>query len=324
MQYRDFGKTGWKVSEISFGGWQIGGQWSAVDDGASIRTLLHAYERGVNFVDTAELYGAGHSEEVIGESLRQWSGGRIYVATKIQPTVWPSPDDDDPSMGGRYPEWHLRSGVDAAIKRLGVDRIDLLQLHCWLPSGTTDLEWLETLNALRIEGKIDRIGVSIRDYRPDEGIDLSTLGLVDSIQVVFNMFEQRPAERLFPAGVESRIAFICRVPLDSGSLTGQWTQSTYSTWAEGSVPHGLFRGGRFRETLGRVDELKKLCRPHFSTLAEAAMRFALSPPQVSTVIPGMLTPAEVDMNVAYSDGKPFPPELLAPLAELGWPRNYYK
>jgi aryl-alcohol dehydrogenase-like predicted oxidoreductase len=324
VRYRDFGRTGWKVSEISFGGWQLGGQWEDVDDEASIRTLLHAYRRGVNFVDTAELYGSGHSEEVIGESLRRWDGGKVYVATKIQPTVWPSPDDDDPLMRARYPEWHIRAGVDLALGRLGVDRIDLLQLHGWLADGIRNLDWLETLNALRLEGKIDKIGVSIRDYRPDEGVDLATLGLVDSIQVVFNMFEQRPAHELFPAGAHSGTAFIARVPFDSGSLTGRWTADTYGSWAEGSVPHQLFRGDRYKETLSRVEALKKLCVPYVPTLAEAAMRFALSSPHVSTVIPGMLTPAEVDMNIAYADGEPLPADLLAQLAGHNWPRNYYK
>ena len=324
MQYRTFGRTGWQVSEIAFGGWQLGGDWGPVDDADSIKTLHHAYDRGINFVDTAELYGSGHSEEVIGESLRQWSGDKIYVATKVQPTVWPNPDDDDPAMRGRYPAWHLRAAVDASLRRLGVERLDLLQLHGWFTSGIEELDWLETFNTLRTQGKIDQIGVSIRDYRPDEGVDLAKLGLAASIQVVFNMFEQRPAHTLFPAGEETGTAFIARVPLDSGALVGHWTSDTYAGWAPGSVPHTLFRGGRFTETLDRVERLKELCAPYYSSLAEAAMRFSLSPRGVVTVIPGMKNPAEVDMNVAYSDGAEFPAELAAALADHGWPRNFYK
>jgi len=324
MQYRDFGRTGWKVSEIAFGGWQLGGQWGAVDDDASIATLLHAFERGINFVDTAELYGAGHSEEVIGEALRRWDGDRVYVATKAQPVVWPPPDEDDPQMRGRYPEWHLRHNVEQSLRRLGVERLDLFQLHGWFRDGVTSLDWLETLNALRREGKIDKIGVSIRDYRPEEGVDLAALGLVDSQQVVFNLFEQRPAEDLFPVGQASGSAFIARVPLDSGSLVGHWTADTYASWPEDSVPAWLFRGDRFAETLRRVELLKELCLLHYPTLAEAAMRFALSEPSVSAVIPGMLSPAEVDMNVAYSDGQPFPAELREALRAHGWPRNFYR
>ena len=224
MKYRVFGRTGWQVSEIGFGAWQIGGDWGAVDDQQSIDTLLYAYEQGVNFVDTAELYGKGHSEAVIGRSLKEWKDGKVYVATKAQPIVWPSPDEAKPDMRGRYPRWHLRENVEASLKRLGVERIDLYQLHCWLSDGLSNLDWLETLNDLRREGKIDHIGVSIRDFRPEEGVDLAHYGLVNSIQVIFNMFEQRPASALFPAGASTSTAFIARVPLDSGSLIGNWSK----------------------------------------------------------------------------------------------------
>lgn len=324
MQYRELGRTGWKVSEIAFGGWQLGGQWGDVDDEKSIATLLRAFERGVNFVDTAEYYGDGHSEEVIGEALRRWDGAKVYVATKVRPVQWPAPSEGDPQMRGRYPEWYVRQNVEHSLKRLGVDRIDLFQLHGWFPQGITQCDWLEVLNGLRQEGKIDRIGVSIRDYRPEDGVDLARYGLVDTLQVVFNMFEQRPRHELFPAGAASGSGFIARVPFDSGSLVGHWTADTYATWPEDSVPAWLFRGERFTETLNRVAALKELCAPYYATLAEAAMRYALSSAEVSTVIPGMLTPAEVDMNVAYSDGKPFPVELLEALGEHGWPRNFYQ
>jgi aryl-alcohol dehydrogenase-like predicted oxidoreductase len=324
MQYRTFGRTGWQVSEIAFGGWQLGGDWGEVDDQASIRTLHHSFERGINFVDTAELYGAGHSEEVIGQALQEWRADRIYVATKVQPTVWPDPDDDNPEMRGRYPRWHLRNAVEQALRRLRLERIDLFQLHCWVGSGIQALDWLETLNELRVEGKIEYAGVSIRDYRPDEGVPLASLSLMSSIQVVFNLFEQRPKADLFPAAASTDTAVIARVPFDSGSLIGHWTDDTYSTWAPGSVPHVLFRGERFGETLRRANQLQSVCAPYFPTLAEAAMRFTLSSPQVKTVIPGMKTDAEVDMNVAYSDGQPFPVELLDKVADHNWPRNYYK
>ena len=324
MQYRTFGRTGWQVSEIAFGGWQLGGDWGAVDDQASIRTLHHSFDRGINFVDTAELYGAGHSEEVIGRALSQWHGDRIYVATKVQPTVWPDPDDDNPEMRGRYPRWHLRHAVELALRRLNVERVDLFQLHGWVASGVQALDWLETLNELQLEGKIEFAGVSIRDYRPDEGVDLASLGLVASQQVVFNLFEQRPAADLFTAGTKTDTAFIARVPFDSGSLIGHWTEDTYAQWAPGSVPHTLFRGERFAQTLERANKLKEICAPYYPTLAEAAMRYVLSAPQVATVIPGMTSKAEIDMNVAYSDGGAFPEALGAQLPAHGWPRNFYQ
>ena len=324
MRYRAFGSTGWQVSEIGFGAWQLGGDWGTADDAASIRTLHHAFERGINFVDTAQMYGRGRSERVVGEAVRQWRGARIYVATKVQPVAWPSLDDGDPQMRGRYPAWYLREQVDACLARLGVERLDLLQLHCWMPKGTQELDWLETLNALRLAGKIEHIGVSIRDYRPEDGIGLAQLGLVQSMQVVFNLFEQRPATGLFKAAERNRPAFIARVPLDSGSLTGTWTADTYAEWEPGSVPHTLFRDERFAQTLARVEALKALCLRYYPTLAEAAMRYILSAPETTTVIPGMRSPAEIDMNIAYADGAPFPSELLAQLPAHAWPRNYYR
>lgn len=324
MRYRSFGSTGWQVSEIGFGAWQLGGDWGRADDAGSIRTLHHAFESGINFVDTAQMYGRGRSEEIVGRALQQWRGSRVYVATKVQPTVWPGPDEASPAMRGRYPRWHLRREVEACLSRLQVDRIDLLQLHCWIPSGIHELDWLEALNELRVEGKIDRVGVSIRDYRPADGIELARLGLVASIQVVFNLFEQRPASGLFKAATENRPAFIARVPLDSGSLSGTWNSATYGQWEPGSVPHTLFRGDRFPETLRRVEALKAICAPYYSTLAEAAMRYTLSAPETSTVIPGMRSPEEIDMNIAYSDGAPFPAELLTQLSAHNWPRNYYQ
>jgi len=323
MQFRPFGLTGWHVSEIAFGAWQLGGDWGAVDDDASIRTLHHAWDHGVNLVDTAYIYGNGHSETVIGRALKQWRGAKIYVATKAQPVEWPSPDDDAPQMRGRYPAWYLRKMVDNALRRLQVDRIDLFQLHSWMASGLYELDWLETLNALRIEGKIDQIGVSIRDYRPQDGVGLARLGLVASQQVVLNLFEQRPAGDLFRAGAGTQ-GFIARVPLDSGALVGDWTAQTYARFPPGSVPARLFRDERFAETLARVTALKSLCAPYYPTLAEAAMRYVLSCPELSCVIPGMANPAQVDMNIAYSDGAPFPAELKSALAAHLWPRNYYQ
>jgi aryl-alcohol dehydrogenase-like predicted oxidoreductase len=324
VRYRSFGTTGWQVSEIAFGGWQIGGDWGPVDDRSSVDTLLYAFERGVNFVDTAELYGHGHSEEVIGKALRQWTGDKIYVATKAQPTVWPNPDDEHAQMRGRYPQWHLRHNVEQSLVRLGVEQLDLFQLHAWMASGVHQLDWLETLNELRLEGKIDQIGVSIRDFRPNDGVGLAALGLVASQQVIFNMFEQTPLDELFPAGSASGTAFIARVPLDSGSLVGKWTEDTYASWTPGSVPHAMFGGDRFATTLAKVQALKDLCESHFPTLADAAMRFVLHENAVSTVIPGMTTRAEVDLNVSVSDGAEFPVELAEQLKAHRWVRNYYR
>ena len=324
MKYRAFGRTGWQVSEIGFGAWQLGGDWGRVDDEASIKTLHYAFEKGVNFVDTAELYGNGHSEDVVGRAIKSWKGNKIYVATKTRPIIWPSPNDDAPQMRGRFPEWYLRDNIEKSLKRLGVERIDLFQLHSFMPSAMVELDWLETLVKLRREGKIDRIGVSLRDNRPQEGVDLVGAGLVDSVQVIFNMFEQRPATELFQEGGRTNTAFIARVPLDSGSLVGNWTKDSYAKFEPGSQPFNMFRSERFGETLARVEKLKELCKPYYSTLAEAAMRYVISAPQLSVLIPGMKNPNEVDMNIAYSDGATFPAELKAKLPPHIWIRDYYQ
>ena len=323
MKYRSFGRTGWQISEIGFGAWQIGGDWGKVNDKDSVDTLLHSFAKGVNFVDTAELYGDGHSETIIGQALKQWKGEKIYVATKVRPVVWPSPDDDSPQMRGRFPEWYLRDNVEKSLKRLGVEQIDLFQLHSFMPLGLVELDWLETLLKLCREGKIDRIGISLRDNRPDEGVELARAGLVDSQQVIFNMFEQRPRLALFPEGGASRTAFIARVPLDSGSLTGSWTRQSYASWESGGQPYKMFRGDRFTETMNRLERLQALCKPYFANLAEAAIRFVLSEPEVSTMIPGMKNRHEVDLNIAYCDDTIFPQELKDKLAEHMWVRNYY-
>lgn len=323
MRYRDFGRTGWEVGEISFGTWQLGGQWGGVDDRDSVAALLAAYEGGVNLVDTAPMYGDGHSETVVGRSLREWMGEPVRVATKIEPTAWPDAADDDPEWGARYPERHLRDSVEASLRRLGVERIDLVQLHCWLPSGLAEPEWLETLTALRREGKVDRIGVSLRDHRADEGVELVRSGLVDAIQVIYNIFEQRPETDLFPAAAASGTAIVVRVALDSGALSGTWTPETYASWEEGSVLHTLFRGERFAETLERVAQLADVTRPYFDTLAEAAIRFVLDAPEVSTTIVGMSSARRLARNLALSDGVLLPAELRRRLREHEWHRNFY-
>lgn len=324
MRYRAFGRTGWQISEIGFGAWQLGGDWGKVDDKASIDTLHYAFDKGINFVDTAELYGNGHSEEVIGQALKQWTGDKIYVATKTRPIIWPDANDDAPQMRGRFPEWYLRDNIEKSLRRLQVERIDLFQLHSFMPSAIEELDWLETLMKLRREGKIDRIGVSLRDNRPEEGVDLVAAGLVDSVQCIFNMFEQRPSGHLFQEGGRTNTAFISRVPLDSGSLVGHWTTESYAAFEPGSQPHTIFRGERFAETLARVEKLKSLCNPFYSTLAEAAMRYVLSAPQLSTLIPGMQNRTQVDMNIAYSDGAAFPEALTKALPQHTWIRNYYQ
>ena len=320
---RPFGRTGWDISEVAFGAWQLGGQWGSVDDDASVRALLDAYELGINFVDTAQMYGLGHSEEVVGRSLRQWTGERVYVATKVQPVAWPHPSVDDPDIAAGYPPEYLREHVEQSLRRLGVERLDLIQLHCWMPSGLTDRRWLDTLHALRDEGKLDRIGVSLRDYRADEGVALAESGLVDSIQVIYNIFEQSPEAGLLEAAAASSTAIIARVVLDSGSLSGAWTADTYAGWEEGSVLKTMLRGDRFTETLERVAAVREVPDPFYESLDEAAVRFVLDRPEVSTAIIGMTTHKRIARNAGYGDGRGLAPGLRGQLAGFDWTKNFY-
>lgn len=320
---RSFGRTGWEISEVAFGAWQLGGQWGPVDDHASVRTLLDAYELGINFVDTAQMYGLGHSEEVVGRSLKQWRGERVYVATKVQPTAWPAPSAADPDIVESYPAQYLRDNVEQSLQRLGVERLDLIQLHCWMPGGMADRGWLDTLHALRDEGKIDRIGVSLRDYRADEGVALAESGLVDSIQVIYNIFEQSPETALFRAAEVSKTAIIARVVLDSGSLSGAWSPETYAQWDEDSVLKQMLRGDRFQETLDRVAHVRAVTDPFYESLDEAAVRFVLDRPEVSTAIIGMTTHKRIERNASYGDGRGLAPGLREQLGGFHWTKNFY-
>ncbi|KRA24603.1 aldo/keto reductase [Microbacterium sp. Root61] len=323
VNLRPFGRTGWDISEVSFGAWQLGGQWGPVDDDESIATLLKAYEHGINFVDTAQMYGTGHSEQVVGRSLREWTGDRIYVATKTQPVAWPHPSETDPDIRAAYPSAYLRDQVEQSLRRLDVERLDLLQLHCWMPSGMSDRGWLDTLHELQAEGKVDRIGVSIRDYRALDGVELAAAGLVDSIQVIYNIFEQRPEDALLAAAAASQTAIIARVVLDSGSLSGAWNASTYDGWADGSQAKTMFRDERFTQTLERVEAIKAVTAEHYDGLDEAAVRFVLDRPEVSTAIVGMTSSKRIARNASFADGHGLVPGLHECLRQFEWDRNYY-
>lgn len=326
MEYRTFGRTGWQVSAIGFGTWQLGGTWGKVDDDESIDTLHYAFDCGVNFIDTAAAYGKGHSEDVVGRALREYKAGshKLYVATKVTPPHWPDgPCEPCMAMRGHLPAPFVRSSVEGSLRRLGVERIDLLQLHAWVPSGCMQLDWLETLNELRLEGKIDQIGVSLCDIVPETGVGLAKLGLVSSIQTIFNLFEQEPVDELFPAAAQSGTAIISRVPYDSGALTGSWGPDTYDTWAEDDLRKHMYREGRYTETLRRVKSLQDVCASYYPTLAEAAMRYSMHHQAVDTVVAGMRSKHEVDLNLPYADGQSFPSDLMDKIRPHRWKHVFY-
>ena len=321
MEYREFGRTGWKFSEIGFGAWQLGGSWGDVNDKESIQTLLYSFEKGINFVDTAVAYGNGRSETVVGNALKEWSGDKIYVATKVPPLGTDFQTNN--TIQGRYPAYYVRKHAEDSLKRLGTETIDLLQLHLWFEDGTSNFEWLEGLVQLVEEGKIRSFGVSLADIKPSDGILLAKSGLVISQQVIYNLFEQEPSRELFREGELTKTAFIARVPFDSGALTGTWTPETYGQWAKEDKRFLMYRNGRFKETLERANKLKNVCADYYPTLAESAMRFSLADSAVGMVVCGMRNLAEVDMNVAYSDGKIFDSELREKVKSHEWKHQFY-
>ncbi|MFE5321591.1 aldo/keto reductase [Paenibacillus sp. NPDC056579] len=326
MKYRKFGKTDWSVSEIGFGSMML--RTNTVEERReSVNTLLAAFESGINFVDTASVYASGRSEETVGAALKQWRGEPVYVATKVAPKEWPHPGEDDPDFKGRYAASYIREQCESSLRRLRIPCIDLYQLHGWFPSGLKEEEWFETLTDLQREGKIREFGVSLRDYRPDDGIALVRSGRTASVQVVYNLFEQRPAERLFPACAESDTGILSRVPFDEGALTGTWTQETYEQFPADDFRRHYFKGNRFAATLKRVEDIRSIVREvtgeEHLNVAETALRFCLSDPHVASVLVGMDREEHVKANVESVNLGKLDAELLARLQAVNWPRNYF-
>jgi aryl-alcohol dehydrogenase-like predicted oxidoreductase len=322
LKFRPFGRTGFDVSEIGFGAWGIGGSWwgSKPDDKAALAALRRAAELGVNFFDTAIVYGDGHSEKLVGQALRETRADAV-VATKVPPKGyrWPAAPDSL-ARDVMPPDW-ITGSVEKSLRNLKLERIDLIQFHVWADGWLKEEEWWGTIERLRREGKVRWWGVSVNDNRPESALKLAESGRADSLQVIYNIFEQAPADELFPLCQKSRTALIARVPFDEGSLTGTFTKDT--VFEEGDFRGNYFRGERLQEAVRRAEKLKFLLSEGSKTLAEGALRFCLSHPAVSTVIPGMRRPSRVEENAAVSDGRLLSPAVLARLKEHAWPRNFY-
>lgn len=322
MRYRILGQTGVEISEVGFGAWGIGGRyWGPTDDRLSLQALRRAFELGVNFVDTALAYGDGHSEKLVGRAIREF-GGAIRVATKIPPKGggWP-PAPGTPARVA-FPADHIRRSTEQSLKNLGLDSLDLQQFHIWLDEWLEDSEWQEAVARLKAEGKIRAFGASVIDHRPDTVLRAVTCGLIDSVQVIFNIFDQSPRDTLFPLCRVHGVGVIARVPFDEGSLTGRLRPDT--RFPRGDFRNEYFQGERLGETCRRVARLGFLVRDEIKSLARAALKFCLSHPEVSTVIPGMRRPEHVEENCAVSDGVPLKPDELQALRAHAWPRNFYE
>jgi aryl-alcohol dehydrogenase-like predicted oxidoreductase len=321
VRYRRLGRTGIEVSEIGYGAWGIGGsQWGGADDDESIQALHRAIDLGLNFIDTALAYGQGRSERLVGQVVRE-RPERIYVATKVPPKnlTWPAPAGVP--VEEAFPADHIKACAELSLANLGLERIDLLQLHVWSDEWVEQGDWREAVDELRAAGKIGFFGVSINDHQPSNGVRLVQSGAADTVQVIYNVFDQSPEDELFPACREHDVGVIARVPLDEGGLTGRIGPDT--EFAEGDFRESYFRGDRKREVQERVRAIAADLGISEDELAEVALRFVLSDPTVSTVIPGMRSLRNVERNVAVSDRDGLPDDWREKLRAHRWVRDFY-
>ncbi|HXZ79430.1 MAG TPA: aldo/keto reductase [Terriglobales bacterium] len=317
MIYRRFGRTGWKVSEIAYGLWGMSG-WTGSDDAESRQSIQASVDMGCNFFDTAWAYGDGKSDTLLGEAIRNNPGRRLYAASKIPPKnlQWPASPKD--SLQDVFPNEHVLEYANKIRKALGVERIDLLQYHVWDDSWIEDPDFRKTVEQLKREGLIEFFGLSLNRWEPWNGIRAIETGLVDAVQVIYNIFDQNPEDELFPACRKHDIAVISRVPLDEGSLGGKLTKDT--KFPKGDWRSRYFRASNLTPTLKRVEKLKAIVPPGV-TLPQMALRFILENPDVSTTIIGMRKLDHVRENFAISDGQRLPPDLVQQLRKHRWVRK---
>jgi aryl-alcohol dehydrogenase-like predicted oxidoreductase len=321
MRYRTLGRTALSISEIGFGAWGIGGaMWQGSDDATSLAALRRALELELNFIDTALAYGDGHSEKLVGRIAREHSR-RVYIATKVPPKnyLWPA----RPGIGIRdvFPYDYTVRCTEKSLKNLGVETLDLQQFHVWNPEWIDRDDWRRAIEDLKKAGKVRFFGISINDHQPDSALEVIRTGLIDTVQVIYNIFDQTPEQALFPLCQELGIGVLARVPLDEGGLTGTITPET--TFPRGDWREEYFQGDRKRQVAERVAALEKDLKGVNGTLPEIALRFCLSQPAVSSTIPGMRRPKTVESSCSVSDRGPLDPQTLKILKRHAWARNFY-
>jgi aryl-alcohol dehydrogenase-like predicted oxidoreductase len=316
MKQRRFGRTGWQVGEVGYGMWGMA-SWSGSEDRESRGSLELATELGCNFFDTAWAYSEGRSERLLAELLRAHPDRRLYTATKVPPKNWTWPSRRGFRLEDVFPPDHIRAYAERSLANIGVPTIDLLQFHVWEDAWAEDERWQRSVAALRDEGLVRAIGISINRREPWNALATVRTGLVDAVQVVYNIFDQAPEDELFPLCRELDIAVIARVPFDEGSLTGALTRET--RWPEHDFRSGYFAGDRLAESVARADAVQAAL-PAGLPLPEAALRFILSHPDVSVVIPGMRKERHVRANSAASEAGPLPDPVMSALRAHRWDR----
>jgi aryl-alcohol dehydrogenase-like predicted oxidoreductase len=322
MLYRSLGKTGLTISEIGYGAWGIGGMmWMGAADEESRKALHRAIDLGLNFIDTALVYGDGHSEVLIGKVLKERKE-RLIVASKIPPKNRQWPARSGTPLRQAFPREHIVECTERSLKNLGVETIDIQQFHVWTDDWAEDAEWQEAVAKLKEQGKIRFFGISLNDHQPESALEVASKGLVDTCQTIFNIFDQTPESRFFPLCREKGIGVIVRVPLDEGGLSGKITPET--EFPAGDFRNNYFRGDRKKQVYDRAEKLKSLLGNEAESLPELALRFCLHHPAVSTVIPGMRTVPHVESNCRLSDGRSLSAESITKLRAHAWSRNFYQ
>jgi aryl-alcohol dehydrogenase-like predicted oxidoreductase len=320
MRYRKLGRTGLQVSEIGYGGWGIGrSEWVGAEDQQSIKSLIVARDAGVNFFDTALAYGEGHSERLIAKAFGR--SPEVIIASKVPPKnyVWPAADES--RLEEVFPRGYVLRCLDESLSNLGRDQVDVYQFHVWSDRWARNEEWLETVRQMRDSGKVRAVGISINDHQPGNALNALETGLVDAVQVIYNIFDQSPEDDLFPYCREHDIGVIARVPFDEGSLTGKIRPDT--RFADGDFRNEYFGGDRKREVWDKVSRIAQDAGVQISEMPQLALRFCLSAPEVSTVIPGMRSAAHVDTNVLVSELGPLSFGVVGKLRAHRWVRNFY-
>jgi aryl-alcohol dehydrogenase-like predicted oxidoreductase len=321
MRYRRLGKTGLEVSEIGFGAWGIGADlWKGATDSESLAAMRRAVELGVTFIDTAIAYGDGHSEELVGRIRREFPE-RVIVATKINPANFHWPADHSSPADESFSKEHVIARTEQSLRNLGLETIDVQQFHVWSDNWLGEGSWLEGIEQLKAEGKIRFFGVSANDVEPDSVLKLVETGLVDTVQVIYNIFDQAPEDNLLPLCRKMDVGVIVRVPFDEGALTGKVRPDT--VFPEGDFRNDYFAGERKARVWERVQAIAADLGIPVERMPEAALRFCLSNDAVSTVIAGMRTVAHVEANTAVSDLGPLAPDEVERLHGHRWVHQWY-
>lgn len=317
MKYRKLGRTNWEVSEIGYGMWGLA-SWTGSDEEETAASLQLAVDMGCNFFDTAWAYGAGKSEKILGDLVRKNKGRKLYTATKIPPKNFKWPSKRQYTVDDCFPPDHIQEFVESSLKNSGLDSFDIVQFHTWEDKWLEDERLIQKITSLKNQGLFRAIGISINRWEPWNGVKAVRSGLIDTVQVIYNIFDQNPKDELFPACTEMNVGVIARVPLDEGTLTGALTKDT--KWPGEDWRSTYFVPENLNESVDRAEALRPLI-PEGLTMPEMALRFILGEPVVSTIIPGMRKKKHTISNLSASDAGPLPGDLMKKLEKHRWERK---